>query len=181
MSDDGLDKKNSRLAVKLVLFAAMMFGFGYALVPLYNVLCDLVGQNAKVETVAKQETAFQPEQNREVTVEFLTSLNRSVPMAFKAETSSLKVHPGQYYSVGFYAKNLSNRRLKVRAVATYAPGQVKEYVTKVICFCELEQIFEPNEEKNMTVRLVVDPKLPERYKTITLSYTFFEITENSEN
>lgn len=66
-------------------------------------------------------------------------------------------------------------------MATYAPGQVKEYVTKVICFCELEQIFEPNEEKNMTVRLVVDPKLPERYKTITLSYTFFEITENSEN
>lgn len=176
-----LETKNAKLVKKLVLVAVLMFGFGYALVPLYDVLCELTGQNTKLEAVAKTETEYSVDEGREITMEFLASLNRSVPMEFKAETPSLKVHPGQYYTVGFYAKNLSSHKLKVRAIATYTPGLVKDYVTKVICFCELEQIFDPNEEKNMTVRFVVDPKLPERYKTITLSYTFFEITENSEN
>lgn len=181
MSGEELRGKNVRLAAKLIGVAVLMFGFGYALVPLYDVLCELTGQNATLESVAKTESEFKVDESREVTMEFLTSLNRSVPMDFKVETPSLKIHPGQYYSVGFRAKNLSDRRIKVRAVATYTPGLVKEYVTKVICFCELEQIFAPNEEKNMTVRLVVDPKLPDRYKNITLSYTFFEITEKSEN
>ncbi len=181
MSGDELRNKNTKLATKLIGVALLMFGFGYALVPLYNVLCELTGQNAKLESVAKTETEFKVDESREITMEFLTSLNRSVPMEFKVETPSLKVHPGQYYTVGFRAKNLSDRRIKVRAVATYAPGLAKEFVTKVICFCELEQIFDANEEKPMMVRLVVDPKLPERYKNITLSYTFFEITEKSEN
>lgn len=180
MSDER-NQKNTKLAKKLILVAILMFGFGYALVPLYDVLCDLTGQNAKLESVAKQESDFQVDESREIAMEFLTSLNRSAPLEFKVETPNLKVHPGQYYTVNFYAKNLSAHQIKVRAVATFTPGQTKEYVTKVICFCELEQIFAANEEKNMAVRFVVDPKLPERYKTITLSYTFFDITNNTEN
>lgn len=176
-----LQQKNSKLALKLVIVALLMFGFGYALVPLYNVLCDLAGQNAKVDSVAKTEIPLAVNLSREVSVEFLTALNESTPLEFKVETPIVKVHPGEYHTVKFVAKNLSRQRLKARAVATFSPGLVKEFVTKVVCFCELEQIFDPNETREMAVRFVIDPKLPEKYKTITLSYTFFDITNQTEN
>ncbi|MBS3964912.1 MAG: cytochrome c oxidase assembly protein [Methylomonas sp.] len=174
---DERQQKNSKLAVKLVVVALLMFGFGYALVPLYNVLCDLAGQNTRVDSVAKTETSFTVDASREVSVELLTALNKSIPLEFKVETPIVKLHPGEYRTVKFFAKNISKDRLKARAVATFSPGLVKDFVIKTICFCELEQIFEPNETKDMSVRFVVDPALPEKYKTITLSYTFFDITQ----
>lgn len=172
--------KNLALAKKLGLLAVLMFGFGYALVPLYDVLCEWTGQNSKVDTVVKA-AKYTIDEQRQVTLELITSVNRGTPMAFETQTPKVLVHPGQYYDLIFKAKNLSQQRVKVRAIATFSPGLVKEYVTKVICFCELEQIFNPNEEKNMTVRLVVKPELPEQYKTITLSYTLFDITNKTEN
>jgi len=180
MSDD-LEKKNSKLVVKLVLIAVLMFGFGYALVPLYDVLCDFAGQNIKVQGSSEAESTFAVDATREIRVEFITSLNARTPMTFRAETTSLNVHPGQYYTVNFYAKNNSNTQIKAQAIPSISPGQTEEFFKKVQCFCFTTQTFEAQEEKTMPVRFTVDPKLPDRYKTITLSYTFFDITNRIEN
>ncbi|WKJ88835.1 cytochrome c oxidase assembly protein [Methylomonas montana] len=180
MSED-LQRKNVKLVKRLVLLAILMFGFGYALVPLYDVLCDLTGQNRKIEGAAAETTEFVVDQTREITVEFITSLNESTPMTFRAETRSLKVHPGQYYTVNFYAKNNTDNKIKAQAIPSIAPGLAEEFFKKTQCFCFTTQTFEPKEEKTMPVRFVVNPKLPERYKTITLSYTFFDRTNIVEN
>ncbi len=182
MSDD-LGQKNTKLAKKLLLLALLMFGFGYALVPLYDVLCDITGQNTRIEgsAAAEGETAFTVDESREVRVEFITSLNESTPMEFRAETRSMKVHPGQYYTVNFYAKNNTDKQIKAQAIPSISPGLAEEFFKKTQCFCFTTQTFEAKEEKTMPVRFVVNPKLPERYKTITLSYTFFDRTNNTEN
>ena len=181
MSEDDLQSKNTRLVKKLVLIALLMFGFGYALVPLYDVLCDITGQNVIVQGAAKSEAEYVVDQNREVRVEFITSVNESTPLAFRAETTSLKVHPGQYYTVNFFARNNAGSKIKAQAIPSITPGLTEEFFKKTQCFCFTTQTFEVNEEKTMPVRFVVDPKLPERYKTITLSYTFFDRTNIVEN
>ncbi|MGD0959204.1 MAG: cytochrome c oxidase assembly protein [Methylomonas sp.] len=183
MSDD-LALKNRKLAKKLILIAVLMFGFGYALVPLYDVLCDITGQNIKLESAAGvtgTEEAFAVDESREINIEFITSLNESTPLTFRSETNRLKVHPGQYYTVKFYAKNLTGKPLKAQAIPSITPGLAEEFFKKVQCFCFTTQTFAANEEKTMPVRFVVNPKLPERFKTITLSYTFFDRTNNTEN
>ncbi len=175
-----LEKKNSRLAVKLVAMAVGMFGFGYALVPLYDVFCDITGINGKTDTIAASDLKYEVDQGREVTVEFITSLNESAPMVFKSEKKKLRVHPGEYYTVNFYAENKTDTDLKARAIPSVAPGQAAEYFKKTECFCFTEQAFGPGEGKTMPVRFVVNPELPDHYNTITLSYTFFDITDKSD-
>jgi cytochrome c oxidase assembly protein subunit 11 len=176
-----LKQRNITLAKKLVIVALLMFGFGYALVPIYDVLCDITGQNIKVQESASGEEAMVVDENREVTVEFVTSINESTPLQFRAENRSMKIHPGQYYTVNFYAKNNLPVQLKAQAIPSITPGLAEEFFKKIQCFCFELQTFEPHEEKTMPVRFVVNPKLPERYKTITLSYTFFDRTNNTEN
>jgi cytochrome c oxidase assembly protein subunit 11 len=180
MSEE-LKQKNTRLVKKLVIVALLMFGFGYALVPIYDVLCDITGQNAKLKESVEADQAFVVNESRDVTVEFVTSVNESTPLDFRVETRSMKVHPGQYYTVNFYAKNNLATQLKAQAIPSISPGLAEEFFKKVQCFCFELQTFEAHEEKTMPVRFVVDPKLPERYKTITLSYTFFDRTNNTEN
>ena len=176
-----LKQKNSKLIKRLVLLAVLMFGFGYALVPLYDVLCNITGQNTVVENSALSKAEYVVDESREINIEFITSINERTPMTFKADTQKLKVHPGQFYTVSFYAKNNSGARLKAQAIPSITPGLAEEFFKKTQCFCFTTQTFEIGEEKNMPVRFVVDPKLPESYKTITLSYTFFDITNKSDN
>lgn len=181
MSHDDLGKKNTKLAVKLLVIALLMFGFGYALVPMYYVLCEVVGQGPKKLVPAAEKTEFAVDENREITVEFVTSLNESTPMMFRAETNKIKVHPGKYYTVNFFAGNKLEKPIKAQAIPDILPGLAKEYFKKVQCFCFTTQTFAAKEEKTMPVRFVVDPKLPEQYKNITLSYTFFDRTNIVEN
>ncbi|GAB4255055.1 MAG: cytochrome c oxidase assembly protein [Methylomicrobium sp.] len=178
MNDD-TELKNKRLARNLLLIAAAMFGFGYALVPIYDVFCEITGINGKTASAASEETAYSIDKNRSITVEFVTSLNESAPMAFKAETYKMTVHPGEYYTVNFYAENLTDKPMVARAIPSISPGPAAEYFNKTQCFCFDEQHFAAGEGKTMPVRFVVDPKLPMKYKTITLAYTFFDNTETS--
>jgi cytochrome c oxidase assembly protein subunit 11 len=154
-----------------------MFGFGYALVPLYDVFCDITGLNGKTNTEAFTEIKYEVDFNRELTIEFITSLNELAPMVFYTETKKIKVHPGQYYTVNFYAENKTDKKMIARAIPSVTPGAAAEYFKKIECFCFTEQTFEPYEGKTMPVRFVVDPDLPARYKTITLAYTFFDNTK----
>ena len=176
---DNLQQKNARLVKKLVFIVFAMFGFGYALVPIYDVFCDIAGINGKTSEKAEQEVQYKIDPSREMTIEFITSLNESAPMEFNSETNKMKIHPGQYYTVNFYAENKTDKKMVARAIPSVSPGLAAEYLKKTECFCFSEQTFEPHEKKSMPVRFVIDPELPERYKTITLAYTFFDNTETS--
>ena len=176
---DGVEQKNTKLVRKLVFIVLAMFGFGYALVPLYDVFCDITGLNGKTDAEATTEVKYEVDLNRELTIEFITSLNKSTPMVFRTEAKKLKIHPGKYYTVNFYAENKTDKKMVARAIPSVTPGLAAEYLKKTECFCFSEQTFEPNEGKTMPVRFVVDPEIPARYKTITLAYTFFDNTEKS--
>jgi cytochrome c oxidase assembly protein subunit 11 len=172
-----LKQKNTKIVKILVLVVIGMFGFGYALVPLYDVLCDLTGLNGKAESVAAKEIPYQVDMTREVNVEFITSLNESTPIVFRAETKQLKVHPGQYQTMYFYAKNMTDKVMNATAIPSFSPGIVGEYFKKVECFCFNQQTFKAGESKRMPMRFAVKPDLPKDLKTITLSYTFFDNTK----
>jgi cytochrome c oxidase assembly protein subunit 11 len=172
-------QKNAKLVRTLVLVALGMFGFGYAMVPLYDVLCEVTGLNGKVESTAIKEVNYEVDKNREITVEFMTALNESTAMVFRSEIKKLKVHPGEYYTVNFYAENKTDKVMVARAIPSISPGAVAEYFKKTECFCFTEQTFKAREGRTMPVRFVVNPEIPEQYKTITLAYTFFDNTETS--
>lgn len=176
---ESVNKKNAKLVRTLLFVVLGMFGFGYALVPLYDVLCEITGINGKVESAAVKEVSYEVDKNREITVEFMTSLNESTPMVFRSETKKMKIHPGEYYTVNFYAENKTDKVMIARAIPSISPGPVAEYFKKTECFCFSEQTFKAREGRTMPVRFVVDPKLPQQYKTITLAYTFFDNTETS--
>ncbi|KAF3977615.1 MAG: cytochrome c oxidase assembly protein [Methylococcales symbiont of Iophon sp. n. MRB-2018] len=169
-----LERKHTKLVRKLFFVVIAMFGFGFALVPIYDVFCDITGLNGKTAQVAAVETKYEIDTTREITVEFVTSLNESAPMLFFAETKKIKVHPGQYYTVNFYAENKTNKPMIARAIPSITPGPAANFFKKTECFCFTEQRFEPNQGKTMPVRFVVDTDLPAKYKTITLAYTFFD-------
>ncbi|MGR9115701.1 MAG: cytochrome c oxidase assembly protein [Gammaproteobacteria bacterium] len=179
--NEHINQKNKQLVRNLLFVVVAMFGFGYALVPLYDVFCDITGINGKTDSQAAEEKVYKVDPAREMTVEFITSLNESAPMLFRAETSKLKIHPGEYYTVNFYAENLTDKKMIARAIPSISPGPAAEYFKKTECFCFSEQTFEANEGRTMPVRFVVDPELPEKYKTITLAYTFFDNTDTSVN
>jgi len=176
---EAVDKKNMQLARKLVLIVIAMFGYGYALVPIYDVFCDITGLNGKTAAEAVSEVNYEIDLNRDITIEFVTSLNESAPMVFRTETRKIKVHPGQYYTVNFYAENTTDKAMVARAIPSITPGPAAEYFKKTECFCFTEQTFEPRQSKTMPVRFVVNPELPTKYKTITLAYTFFDNTKIS--
>ena len=174
-----IEKKNTKLVRKLVIIVLAMFGFGYALVPIYNVFCDITGLNGKTNKEAVAEIRYKIDTEREIALEFVTSLNESMPMVFTTETKKMKVHPGKYYTVNFYAENKTNKKMRARAIPSITPGPAAEYFKKIECFCFTEQTFEARQGKTMPVRFVIDPALPANYKTITLAYTFFDNTETS--
>jgi cytochrome c oxidase assembly protein subunit 11 len=174
-------KTNTRLIGSIVLVAAGMFGFGFALVPLYNVFCDITGLNGKVKTEAVAETDYEVDEAREMTIEFITTLNENMPLAFRAEKTKMKIHPGQYYTVKFYAENLTDHKMIGRAIPSIAPGWATQYLKKSECFCFSEQAFEPHKLRELPVRFVIDPSVPDNVKDITLSYTFFDITDKKQN
>jgi len=175
------NRANMRLVRRIAFVAIGMFGFGFAMVPFYNVFCEWTGLNGKVKGEATASGDYRVDQQREITLEFITSLNEGMPLAFRAETSKVKIHPGQYYTVNFYAENLTDEKLIGQAIPSVAPGLFAEYLKKAECFCFSEQAFEPHKERTMPVRFVIDPKIPEEVKDMTLSYTFFDITARRPN
>lgn len=174
------DKANRRLTWRMVFIVLLMFGFGFALVPFYDVFCDLTGLNGKVKNQATTES-FVIDEKREIHLGFDTSVNESMPLAFKAEQSRMNIHPGQFYTVVFRAENLSDRRLVGQAIPSIAPGTASPYLKKIECFCFTEQVFEPHEVKQMPVKFAVDPSISADVIDMTLSYTFFDITKKTQN
>ena len=156
------------------MFVVMgMFAFGFALVPLYDVFCDVTGLNGKTGNRAVVADQLRVDTSREIEVEFVASLNESMPWEFKPLQHSVTVHPGEPTRIEYVAINRTNEAIIGQAVPSVAPGQAAEYFQKTECFCFTEQKLEPGEEKRMPVIFVVDPDLPDNVSQLALSYTFF--------
>jgi len=164
----------------MVLIAGLMFGFGFAIAPYYDAICEWSGLGGKVKE-ASVETAYKIDESREITVEFISAVNGKMPLDFKAVTHKLKIHPGQYYTVEFYAENTSDTKLVGRAIPSISPVWASEHFKKTECFCFSEQEFEPHNGRRMPVRFVVDPAVSADIQEMALAYTFFDITEQSQN
>jgi len=174
-------KANIRTTRKSILVVIAMFGFGFALVPLYSVICDVFGLNGRFIDLEKTEQAEyvanvekRVDITRKVRVEFLTTLNQKLNWEFRAMQNTIDVHPGKVNEVMFYAKNLTDRKIIAQAVPSVTPGTAAKYFSKMECFCFSNQTFEPGEAREMPLRFYVDPNLPKRIKTISLGYTFFD-------
>ena len=168
-------------AKKLFVFAACMFGFGYALVPIYDVLCDVTGLNGKTGEVSQVEAeAKHVDMDRLVTVEFDTNVNPTLPWKFKATEFKMNVHPGEIAEAVFVVENTSDKPIVGQAVPSLVPALASLYFDKTECFCFTTQLLEPGERKEMIVRYVVGSELPEDISTMTLSYTFFKAPDSDD-
>jgi cytochrome c oxidase assembly protein subunit 11 len=168
------------LVGRLVLVVLAMFGFGYLLVPMYNVFCEITGANGKSGRLTDaQARSFEVDENRSVTVEFVAALNQNLNMEFFPVKRSMVVHPGRVYDTTFFARNETGFELVGQAVPSVAPGNAASYFNKTECFCFTNQRFEVGEGREMPLRFVIDPALPERIKRVTLSYTFFDVTQTA--
>ena len=179
VADNTTRRGKRRTAARMVLIVIGMFGFGYAMVPLYNVLCELTGLNGKTGRVAEAALAYQADETRTVRVEFITTLNETMPLEFWPTVRYMEVHPGKVYQASFMARNRAGRALVGQAVPSVAPGNAASHFKKTECFCFTRQRFESGEEREMPLRFVIDPALPRSVHTVTLSYTFFDITDKS--
>jgi cytochrome c oxidase assembly protein subunit 11 len=168
------EDKTTGTALRLFVFATAMFGFGYALVPLYDVFCDITGLNGKTGVITPDEAgATGIDENRLVTVQFDTNVNGDLPWAFKSSMNKIQVHPGQVTDVFFVVENEADVPVAGQAIPSVAPGQASLHFNKTECFCFTQQTLGPHERREMLVRFVVDPALPRKISTVTLSYTFF--------
>lgn len=166
---------NLRLALRLGLVALAFGAFGFAMVPLYDVICRLTGLNGKTSAVAAVvDSNTQVDFSRSVKVEFLSHTMPGVALTFQPEVFTLRVHPGEISRVNYTVTNNSDKVYVGQAVPSVTPAVASRYFEKLECFCFRQQTFQPRETRVMPVVYVVNPKLDPDLGTITLSYTFFE-------
>ena len=172
--------ENLTMLGKLGVIVLAMFCFGYALVPIYKAICEMTGINVLAlgdKQIPGATTAIpantQVDRSRTITVEF--DANSRGPWHFKPAKTSLQVHPGELTTVVYEFQNIQNRAMSAQAIPSYAPAQAGMYFNKLECFCFTQYTLEPGEKKQWPVAFVIDPKLSKDVKTITLSYTFFEV------
>jgi cytochrome c oxidase assembly protein subunit 11 len=177
MSDNGAASTENRAILrKLLLVAVLMFGFGWALIPLYRKICEVTGINLltnrdpEVEARARNT---QVDTSRTIVVEF--DANRQGPWRFKPQVNHLTVHPGELVHVDYDLVNLEGRPMAGQAIPSYAPMQSARYFQKLECFCFKQQVLAAGETRRFPVVFFIDPDLPKDVSQITLSYTFFEV------
>jgi len=167
---------NRRLALQLGAMAVAMFGFGYLLVPLYDVFCELVGVG-KQGLVQAATVRVEPDLSRTVTVEFVANLPDGSGWEFRPTVARMQVHPGELSGTAFYARNSGSAARVAQAVPSVAPQLATAHFRKTECFCFTQQRFAAGEGRDMAVRFVVDPALPHDVEVVTLAYTFYELQD----
>jgi cytochrome c oxidase assembly protein subunit 11 len=174
MSDSAVNKANRSLTRQLWLFAAGAFAFGFALVPLYDVICDVTGYGDRSKLREASTIVAAPDQNRLVTIELLADSPSFGDWEFRPATPTIEVHPGQLYEAKFYARNLRALPVTAQAIPSIAPLQATKYFHKTECFCFTPQAFDARQERELTVRFIVDPKLPVNIDRLTLAYAMYD-------
>lgn len=174
MSESNNEK---RLVLRLLGVVVGMFAFGFALVPLYDVFCEITGANGKTAGKFTVTEAQKIDKQRVVTIQFLTNNNADMPWEFRPKKRMLKVHPGELNSTSFYVRNLTNKTMVAQAVPSVSPFHAAEYLHKTECFCFDQQQLAQGEEMDMPLRFIIDADLPKDVNTLTLSYTLFDVTD----
>ncbi len=169
-----LQRENRSLTWKLLAIALGSFGFGFALVPLYNVICGVTGVGDQSALLRKVKAIENIDTSRTITIEFLGNVASAGEWDFRPVARTIEVHPGKLYSAEFFAHNLTGRDTTAQAVPNIAPSKVAAYFHKTECFCFSPQHFAVNEQRDMPVRFIVDPAIPKYIDRITLAYTFYD-------
>lgn len=175
-----LDLKNKILVRKILWMLLGSLLFAFALVPIYDVLCDLTGLNGKTSNTAAVLSKAKVDNTRWVNVQFTTNVMPGLGWNFYPKQSSIKLHPGQIETVVFIAKNTTNEIVVGRAVPSITPGIAAANLKKIECFCFINQSLKPGEEKEMPLRFFVSPELPKDVSDMTLSYSFFPAVSQSK-
>jgi cytochrome c oxidase assembly protein subunit 11 len=171
---------NSVMLRKLLVVTVAMFGFGFALVPFYEKICEVTGINNLLNADTLAENT-QVDTSRWVTVQ-LDANTRGLPWQFKPLQSSVRVHPGELTQVMYEVRNNSNREINGQAIPSYSPQLLAKHLKKLECFCFSKQVLKPNEVRQMPVQFLIEPGLPADFDTVTISYTFFELgSDNAAN
>jgi cytochrome c oxidase assembly protein subunit 11 len=166
---------NKALVKRLVAVVAGMFAFAFALVPLYDVFCDITGINGRTKGQALyKEVKIDAE--RLITIDFITSVNRGMPWEFHPMQKSVQVHPGELSEVKFYARNKSGKAIIGRSIPSISPGEGSLYLSKTECFCFDQQPLAAGEEAEMPMKFYIDPDIPKHITRLTLSYRLFNVT-----
>jgi cytochrome c oxidase assembly protein subunit 11 len=166
-----------RLVIRLLMLVVVMFAFGFALVPLYDVMCKALGINGK--TGDKYEGSQVIDQSRQIRVQFLSSNNVDMVWDFYPKGEHLDIHPGAVNEMLFVAYNPTDHVMKAQAIPSISPGDVAVYFHKTECFCFTQQTLQPGQRIEMPVRFIVDRDVPKDVKQLTLGYTLFDITSRS--
>ena len=175
------DSSNRALTLRLVLLAVGMFVFGFVVLPpLYVAFCEVTGFGGRTNAVA-EAIKEAPNYDREVRVEFVTTLNEYAPWDFMPDVDSMVVHPGKMYYATFTARNRTGEDKVAQAIPSVTPIQASQHFKKIECFCFTSQEFAAGEERAMPLQFIVDPNLPEFVDTITLQYTFYDTVRVTSN
>lgn len=176
-------RSHAKVAGKMVALACAMFGFGYLMVPLYDIICDITGLNGKTGRVSISEANAAQAQlvakDRTVEVEFVASINQGGSWIFKPMEKTMTVTPGKLYHASYYAENLSDSAVVAQATPSVTPFSAAKYFNKTECFCFTRQAFEPKGSKDMPLTFIIDADLPINIDRVTLSYTFFRSADQS--
>ena len=170
----------TRKLAKIVMIPVLMFGFGYLMVPIYDIFCDITGLNGKTgrtDIVRVQKMKVDP--SRTIRVEFMASRNQNMRIDFAPTQPSMDIHPGKTYRTTYTATNRRSEPMVGQAVPSVAPAKAAAYFNKTECFCFQQQKFAAGETRELPVIFVVHPNLTAEVETITLSYTFFDVTTDA--
>jgi cytochrome c oxidase assembly protein subunit 11 len=163
-------------ALKLSLIPILMFGFGFALVPLYDVFCDITGLNGKTGRVeASTIDLSRVDTSRTIEVRFIASINAGLPWSFEPVVKKMEVHPGKLYEAMYQVRNTTGKATTGQAVPSVSPGLAAEHFNKTECFCFTQQELAGFERRDMPLRFIIDSAISENIEQITLSYTFFSV------
>jgi cytochrome c oxidase assembly protein subunit 11 len=179
VNGEELRRANKRLAIKLGAVAIGALGFGFALVPLYNVFCEATGLNGKTNSESARPASVKVDKMRWVTVQFTGTVMPGLSWEFHPQQASMRVHPGEIVRVSYYAKNSTNQTIVGQAVPSVTPGQAAQHFVKLDCFCFKQQALEPGAEKEMGLTFIISPELSKEVGTVTLSYAFFPAVKGS--
>lgn len=172
-------RANRKLVRALLIMTAGSFAFGWALIPLYDVLCRAAGIGNAEAKAGKSFAQEAVDPNREITIEFLAQPASVGSFDFRPTVASMRVHPGKLYDAEFYAQNLTGQASVAQAVPSISPNGTAKYFHKTECFCFSQQKFAVGEGRNMPVRFIVDPQLPSTVDKLTLAYTFYDMTQSA--
>jgi cytochrome c oxidase assembly protein subunit 11 len=176
---DPKKRDHRKLVRALLIMTAGSFAFGWALVPLYDVLCRAAGIGNAEARAGKSAVVESIDPNREITVEFVAEHASVGSFDFRPKVASMRIHPGKLYDAEFHAENLTTEAAVAQAVPSISPTGTARYFHKTECFCFSPQKFGPREGRDLPVRFIVDPQLPSTVDKLTLAYTIYDATQSA--